>query len=249
MCNLYHRSTAAPLLSSTACVVVPWWYTAWAGIPAGPAVDGVYGVRGRTNERINVPRYRGIRRPTVGNASAHAGANPQGGQARHLGTGAVQAGTHTHNTQRSNCCCSTRTHTHTPTRNRGPAFPDRDATAASILLFPIVDLSLCFGRHPDRTHTWTDGLYLAYHHLAASAAASRFRASHLIRRHLYIVGTFCRQTWGLEYYFARIPPSRSGTNFDVRTPPPTPTPTPCPYYYMTYPANASNASPAGKPLV
>lgn len=142
MCNLYHRSTAAPLLSSTACVVVPWWYTARTGIPAGPAVDGVYGVRGRTNERINVPRYRGIRRPTVGNASAHAGANPQGGQARHLGTGAVQAGTHTHNTQRSNCCCSTRTHTHTPTRNRGPAFPDRDATAASILLFPIVDLFL-----------------------------------------------------------------------------------------------------------
>lgn len=139
MCNLYHRSTAAPLLSSTACVVVPWWYTARTGISAGPAVDGVYGVRGRTNERINVPRYRGIRRPTVGNASAHAGANPQGGQARHLGTGAVQAGTHAQHTTLQLLLQHPHPHAH---KKQGSCLPDRDATAASILLFPIVDLFL-----------------------------------------------------------------------------------------------------------
>lgn len=46
-----------------------------------------------------------------------------------------------------------RSRTHTSPQEQGSC-PDRDVTAASILLFPIVDL--CFGRHPDQTHTWND---------------------------------------------------------------------------------------------
>lgn len=75
------------------------------------------------------------------------------------------------------------TRTHTSPQEQGSCL-DRDVTAASILLFPIVDL--CFGRHPDQTHTWNDWLVPRLPPGSSAAAPSRFRLPPPCR-HLYIV--------------------------------------------------------------
>lgn len=160
----------------------------------------------------------------------NARCNPQAGKTDRPG----QAGTHTQRSHR----CSTPAHP----QEQGSC-PDRDATAASILLFPIVDF--CFGRHPDQTHTC---LYLAYHLAAVQQQHQQHPADcALPPRHLYMV--LCPGlSLPLEHYFARIPP------FQIRntecTPPPTQvTPTPCPYYILpmyleaTYQQVPANASP------
>lgn len=139
------------------------------------------------------------------------------------------SGRHTRTTQRSHCCCST-TRTHTPTsthahKKQGSCLSDRDATAASILLFPIVDTSLCFGRLPDQTHSGlTDCTSPTTWQQVQQRPANSVPLT--TRRHLYIVPRyFCCQTWSLEYYFARIPlPDQEPTSMYVPHPQPRPLP-------------------------
>lgn len=183
---------------------------------------------------MNVLRYRGIRRRNCGKCKCARSRCKPAGRAGKT-PGAVQAGTHAqHNAPTAAAALPaptpTSTHAH---KKQGSCLSDRDATAASILLFPIVDTSLCFGRLPDQTHSrLTDCTSPTTWQQVQQRPANSVPLT--TRRHLYIVPRyFCCQTWGLEYYFARIPPSRSGTNFDVRTPPPTqatptlPHPPPC----------------------